>query len=119
MSIEIKPELTPTHNHTVTEAYRTCPFTTCEIARERLTPRSIRTGYQEVGEKLTDKHITDIMCMYKFRHQPFETKCVFSAPLAGCPLVDESNDFYIKIGKKIKSKLIELGKKFRKDNPEI
>ena len=71
MSIEIKPELTPTHNHTVTEAYRTCPFTTCEIARELLT------------------------------------------------LVDESNDFYIKIGKKIKSKLIELGRKFRKDNPEI
>jgi hypothetical protein len=119
MSIENRPQITPTHNHAVLEAYRTCPFTTCVIGRERLTHYSIRTDYQQVGEKLADKHIKDIMCVYKFRNQPFDTRCVFSAPLMGCPLVDEGNDFYIKNGEKIKSKLTELGKIFRKDNPKI
>src|SRR4030066_2331166 len=104
MSKEGGFEIIPTKNQCVIDAYLTCPMTIPVIVRERYREYAFITNYQLVGEKLSDKRIAGVMCMYRFRKGFIGNRCVFSGQVENCPLTDKNSLFFAKKGSEIVNK---------------
>jgi len=114
-------KIKPTNNSSVREAFRFCPMTIPIVTRKILSAWSYTAGPHNYYESLRDKQVVGVDCAYKLRRGYLETRCVFENTQneLKCPLVDSDIIKEFITNRNGVKKIESLGKKFRKDNPEI